>query len=532
MSKPFVQRGLDALRRQDPHAALPWFQRAVDDDDDDAEARAWLGQALCHVGRRAEGVPQLAAAATRMLQPPAGPRPDFTPRPALPPVQPMIFEALSQLQSWGGFEQAQPIARALAERLPNDARAQQLLAVICGQVNLTPEALAAVSRAQALNPQDPMIEVLRASLEADSKQHAAARGRLEPLLDRLGDALAQPGPETVGQLRALFRGLKELARVLDAMGEYDAVFAQLDAAADIAPLLPEYARLSRHQLPDAVALNSAGFAGAALPGRFAGQALPGRAPVFVLGFYRSGTTLAQEVLRAHPQVFLSDEVGLLHAVQQELQRMQPGPDPLPAKLARLDAGGIARLRAAYWSAARGHHGATCEQGLFVDKFTLNTVDLGLIDTVFPDARVLFAMRDPRDVCLSCVQQLMVPGPATMHLLRLADTVALYAQVMDFWLQVREHLALQWRLLRYEDAVSDFEATFRPLFEFIGLDWRPEVIDFHRQAAGRYVASPSRNQVAQPLYRSSVARWRRYEKEMAPVQAALAPYVEHFGYTAT
>ncbi len=529
MSKPFVQRGLDALRRQDPHSALPWFQRAVEGDADDAEARAWFGQTLCHLGRRAEGLPHLAAAAERMLRPAAGARVDFAARPM--PVQPMIYETLSQLQSWGGFEQARPIARALAERLPRDASAQHLLAVICGQVNLTQEALAAVGRAQALAPRDPAIEVLRASLEADARQYGAARDRLEPLLDRLGEAVAQPGPDTVAQLRALFRGLKELARVLDALGEYEAAFAQAEAAAEIAPLLPEYARVSRRLLPDAIAANIAGFAGDALPGRFAGQPLPGSAPVFVLGFYRSGTTLAQEVLRAHPRVFLSDEVGLLHAVQQELQRMQPGPEPVPEKLGRLDATGVARLRAAYWSAARGHHGASCDQGVFVDKFTLNTVDLGLIDTVFPDARVLFAMRDPRDVCLSCVQQLMVPGPATVHLLRLADTVSLYGQVMDFWLRIRERLALRWRLLRYEDAVSDFEGTFRPLFEFVGLDWRPEVIDFHRQAAGRYVASPSRNQVAQPLYRSSVARWRRYERQMAPVQAALAPFVAHFGYPA-
>ena len=530
MNKPSVQRGLEALRQQDAHSALPWFQRAVDSDPDDAVARAWLGQTMCHLGRRAEGVAHLASAAARMLEPALPARPDFRPRQAQP-VQPMIYETLAQLQSWGGFEEAQPVARSLAERLPADARAQHLLAVICGQINLTADALAAAQRAHALAPADPMIEVFQASLEADAKQYAAAQARLEPLLDRLTEAVARPGPDSVGQLRALFRGLKELARVLDAQGEYDTVFSQLDAAAEIAPLLPEYARLSRRQLPDAIDANLAGFAGDALPGRFAGQAFGSRSPVFVLGFFRSGTTLAQEVLRAHPQVFLSDEVGLLHAVHRELQRMQPGPEPVPAKLARVDAGGIARLRSAYWSAARGHHGPACEQGVFVDKFTLNTVDLGLIDTVFPDARVLFAMRDPRDVCLSCVTQLMVPGPATVHLLRLADTAALYAQVMRFWLAVRDRLALRWRLLRYEDAVTDFEGTFRPLFEFIGLDWRPEVVDFHRRAAGRYVASPSRNQVAQPLYRSSVARWRRYETEMAPVQSALAPFVEHFGYPA-
>jgi tetratricopeptide (TPR) repeat protein len=452
----------------------------------------------------------------------AQPSPGF----AAAPVHPMVFETLAQLQQWGGFEQAVPIARALAEKLPGDARAQHLLAVICGQLNMTTDALAAVQRASALTPRSPMLEVFHASLEADARQHAAARDRLEPLLDRLTAAVAQPGPDHVDELRALFRGLKELARVLDALGEYDAVFPQLEAAASIASMLPEYTRLDAQLLPQTIAANAAGFtarSGAVV------QHPAARAPVFVLGFFRSGTTLVQQVLRAHSGVFLSDEVGLLHSVLGELHRMQPGADPVPAKLARLDADALTRLRATYWRAAHDHHGPDSERGLFVDKFTLNTVDLALIDAIFPDARVLFVMRDPRDVCLSCVMQLMVPGPATMHLLRLNDAAALYAQLMRFWQGIRGQLTARWQLLRYEDAVTDFEATFRPVFDFMGLEWRPEVVDFHRHAAGRYVASPSRNQVAQPLFNSSLARWRRYENELAPVLPTLAPFIEDFGY---
>jgi hypothetical protein len=372
-----------------------------------------------------------------------------------------------------------------------------------------------------------MLEVLQASLEADAKHHPAARERLESLVERLAAAVATPGPDYVEQLRALFRALKELARVLDAQGEYDAVFPQLEAAAAIAPLLPEYQRLDAQLLPRSISASAASFSPRSGQPTQAG----GRAPVFVLGFFRSGTTLVQQVLRTHPDVFLSDEVGLIHAVVRELHRMAPGPDPVPAKLARLDAQALSALRDAYWRAAREHHGPGCEHGVFVDKYTLNTVDLPVIDAVFPDARVLFVMRDPRDVCLSCVMQLMVPGPATMHLLRLKDAAALYAQVMRFWRDVRDRLAVRWKLLRYEDAVDDFEGTFRPVFEFIGVDWRDNVVDFHRQAAGRFVASPSRNQVAQPLFRSSLERWRHYAADLEPVLPTLAPFIEEFGYPA-
>ncbi len=517
---------MQAAKARDAITALVWFQRAHEQDPQDPIARAWLGQTLSHLGRRFEGLEHLSAAGQGFLRNAehvAGPARDFG----------KVFEVLSQIHAHSGFEHGLQLARDLVRAQPDNARAQQVLAASCGQINLGTEALAAIREADRLSPGDPTIEVFRASLEADARQYEAARDRLDAVLERLSatpasaDALAQ-----AASARALFRGLKEMARVLDALGEYDAVFPQLEAAASVAPFVPEYAAMRLDVVPELIRRNAAGYTRQGMA-RFAddGFAEQPRAPVFVMGFFRSGTTLAQEVLRSHPQVFLSDEVGLLRSMEQELHRMQPGLDSVPDKLARLDRAGIVRLRAAYWSAVRGHHGPASERGLFIDKFTLSTVDLGLIGTVFPDARVLFVMRDPRDVCLSCVMQLMVPSHATRHLLSLADTAALYAQVMRWWLQVRDHLPLRHLAFRYEDAVADFEATYRRVFEFIGLDWRDDAHRFHERAPGHYVASPSRNQVAQPLYKSSVARWRRYDKEMAPVQPALAPFVAHFGYPA-
>lgn len=515
-----IEQGVRAAQARDAAGALTWFQRAHEKDPQDPVARAWLGQTLCHLGRRIEGLDHLSAAGQRFLDD-AGRRTS--------PAQGLdkVFEVLSQIHAYSGFEQGLQLARDLVRAQPGHARAQYLLAATCGQINLGAEALAAIREADRLAPGDPMVEVLQASLEADARQYEAAYDRLDAVLGRLSASPAQGA-----NARALFRGLKEMARVLDALGEYDGVFPQLEAAARMAPFVPEYAAMRLDVVPELIRRNAAGYTRQGMA-RFAGDgfAEQPRAPVFVMGFFRSGTTLAQEVLRSHPEVFLSDEVGLLRSMEQELHRMQPGLASVPEKLAHLDRSGIVRLRAAYWRAARGHHGPASERGVFIDKFTLSTVDLGLINTVFPDARVLFVMRDPRDVCLSCVMQLMVPSHATRHLLSLQDTAALYAQVMDWWLQVRDQLSLRHIAFRYEDAVADFETTYRRVFEFIGLDWRDEARNFHERAPGHYVASPSRNQVAQPLYRSSVARWRRYEKEMAPVQKTLAPFVARFGYPA-
>jgi hypothetical protein len=160
---------------------------------------------------------------------------------------------------------------------------------------------------------------------------------------------------------------------------------------------------------------------------------------------------------------------------------------------------------------------------------MNTVDLGLINCVFPDARVVFVMRDPRDVCLSCFMQLMVPTPTTVQLLTWEGTATFYAQVMTWWLYIKNQTTLRLMEFRYEDVVADFEGTFRPVFAFLGLSWDAAVVDFHTHAAQKFVASPSRTQVTQPLYASSVGRWRNFQSEFATVMPSLSPFIEEFGY---
>lgn len=503
----FMQLGLQAAQQRNVVEATGWFQRAHQENPADPVARAWLGQCLCSLGRRLEGVDHLVKAGRQLLD---GARASKDTS--------KVMEVIAQLQGWGAFEHALEFARGLVEIDGGNARAHQLLAVTCGQINLTDEALGAVAEALRLAPGHQMLQVLQASLEADAKRFTSAKARLVEVLAK------SPGP------REAFRAHKELARVLDGLGEYGAVFGHLEAAAKLAMTLPEYAQQDPAMIPAMIEQNEAGFT-RELMGRWAGKTFADtpRAPVFVMGFFRSGTTLTQEVLDVHPDVLVADEAGLLWAMQQELHRMEPGTATVAQKLDRLDQAGIARLRAVYWSMARGRYGTAVDRGVFVDKYTMNTIDVGLINTVFPDAKIVFVLRDPRDVCLSCVMQLMVPTPSTRHLLTLAETAGLYAKVMNWWIAAKDRLSVDCLEFRYEDAVEAFEPTFQGLFAFLGLAWDPEVLRFHEHAVGKFIASPSRNQVAQPLYSSSVARWRRYEAELSTVSGVLAPFVDRFHY---
>ena len=141
------------------------------------------------------------------------------------------------------------------------------------------------------------------------------------------------------------------------------------------------------------------------------------------------------------------------------------------------------------------------------------------------------IRDPRDACLSAYLQQMPPGASTAPLLSWQGTADFYAATMRWWLEVRAQLGLGWHEIRYEHLVEDFEATMRPALALAGLDWDEALTRFHERGAGRFVSTPSRAQVTQPLYRTAVARWRRYAAEIEPIAPTLAPFVEAFGYPA-
>lgn len=331
--------------------------------------------------------------------------------------------------------------------------------------------------------------------------------------------------------RERYRAYKELARVLDKLRRYDEVFPALAAAAAYIPQLPEFAKQSRNVIPDLLRANLQGY-DAELLARWSGVSFDDvrAAPVFVIGFMRSGTTLMQEVLDAHPDVLVADEANFIWAIQDELHKADRSNGSTADKLRNLDRGGIERLRQSYWRRVEGRFGAALSGKVFVDKFTMNTLDIGLINTIFPDAKVLFVMRDPRDVCLSCYMQLLPPTPMTVHLQDWPSTIQVYAQTMDWWLHIKPTLTLRYAEYRYEDIVADFEATFRQVFSFIGLPWDPSVSNFYLRAAEKTISTPSRTQVSQPLYSSSVARWRLYQNEFDSVMNRFRPYLRSFAYT--
>jgi hypothetical protein len=244
--------------------------------------------------------------------------------------------------------------------------------------------------------------------------------------------------------------------------------------------------------------------------RHAGEGDPSAKPVFIVGMPRSGTSLAEQILASHPEVF---GAGELNDFEQEAAKLaQSAGDGSPA--AFVEAGRMRTLGSAYLARLVAH---APKADKLVDKMPSNFRFLGLIRLALPNARVIHMRRDPIDTCLSCFSKRFFGQlPWSYDLAELGRYYRAYEASMAHW-----RTALPERFMievRYEDLVADLEGQTRRMLAHIGLDWDPRCLDFH--TTERTVCTASAAQVRQPIYRTSIERWRAYEGRLGPLLAEL------------
>lgn len=252
-----------------------------------------------------------------------------------------------------------------------------------------------------------------------------------------------------------------------------------------------------------------------------------QAPVFLIGFPRSGTTLLDQILSSHSQVTVLEEKPTLAAAFEEFPATESGLQALQhAGEDRLQ-----RLRRVYRGNLKKELGSRKPTPVIVDKLPLNAFALLHINKLFPEARIIVALRDPRDCVFSGFQHTFRINPATFQLLRLDTAVAFYDQVMNVVSGVHDAAAFAMHFVRYETVIENFEDEVGRLVQFLGLAWEDALLDYQATAKSRDVRTPSASQVIRPLYTSSIGKWKHYAEWIGDSFQPLDKWVSKWGYPA-
>jgi tetratricopeptide (TPR) repeat protein len=399
-----------------------------------------------------------------------------------------------------------------SDHLRRDAAAElELLAALRLNPNFLPALLNLANLDEDLGKRDEALALYERILAIDPGCYEAlARfaglkpisGPDDPVVTSLQRALAHPGANAADQASLGFA----LGRALDASGVYDQAFDAYVAAnrhsrESAGPRGARYDRRRHEQFVDQLSET--------FTGDRPSVAAPVTAvrPIFICGMFRSGSTLTERVLAGHPRVTAGGEVDLLPAlVRSELV-------PFPSSMSRVSPQELAPLAARYLDGlARLFPGAEYVS----DKRPDNFLYVGLIKTLFPDARIIHTTRDALDNCLSVF--FLHLDHSMAYALDLMDTGHYYRQYRRLMAHWKSLYAADILDFDYDALVREPKAAVEKLLTFCGLDWDENCLSL--QGAGIAVKTASVWQVRQPLYRSSSGRWRHYARQLAPLKAYL------------
>ncbi|MDB6023411.1 MAG: Sulfotransferase [Pedosphaera sp.] len=381
-------------------------------------------------------------------------------------------------------------------------------------------------------------ELVNRALELDGTCAMAVlvRSRLDRLAGKLDDAerhlrplLAKTGEDSWS---TRIRGWYELGAVLDRQERYDeAMGAFLEAKALVRPAAAQYASASqsvRARLKEAETNISADV----LRRWFeAGEAGPAPHRLAVLcGHPRSGTTLLEQVLDSHPDMVSAEETPIfVWEAYLPLNRGLPKDSSMLTVLESASPDAVRQSRETYFRSMEKFLGQPVGQRLLIDKNPSLTELIPGVVRVVPEAKFVMALRDPRDVCLSCFMQPLPLNQVSATFMNLAGTVGEYTSVMGLWRSLAPRLPNPHLEVRYEDLVEDLEGVSRRALEFLGVQWDECVLRFNEHARKKLVRSPTYADVAKPVTKGAVGRWRNYQKHLEPSLEALSPFIKAFGY---
>ena len=383
---------------------------------------------------------------------------------------------------------------------------------------------------------DTATELVERALHASRTNVKArlARARIHRLANQLDEAEAvlrsfvnQPKTDTMTRVR----GWYELGMVLDRARRYDEAMTAFQQAKSILRPLAVKESAIQSNSQQRLARQEKNIT-ADLLRQWRDRGMEGQTPYrlsVLCGHPRSGTTLLEQVLDAHPDIISSEETMIFQNEAFSTVSKNAEPNQMLETLGNASAEVIQKARTNYFRFSERFLGQPLAGRLLIDKNPSLTPLIPAITRIFPETRFLIALRDPRDVCLSCFMQHLPINPVSSSYLTIADTVNEYASVLGFWLAIKEKMAAPWLEVRYEDMVADLAAVARRTLEFLDMPWDERVLAFNEHARSKIVRSPTYADVGKPIYKTSQGRWRNYQKYLEPHLAQLEPFAKAFGY---
>lgn len=404
-------------------------------------------------------------------------------------------------------------------RLAASPQSELELAMICERRHTLDEAADWVTRVLRREPRSSLALLLRARIERRRGEVDKARATLLMLTTTPSlppDALA----EAYG----------ELSTLLDAAGDYDGAWNAI--------LMCKQFLLAHEQSAWTVAqfvlARCSRMIDALTAGHFdrwqsTADCGPKQRLALLTGFPRSGTTLLEQALDAHPDIVSCEEADVFSAeIFPRLGENRQPDSRIDQLLDELSPRQICDARQFYVNATQAILGEPIGSRLVLDKNPAMNLMIPVMKRVFPELKLAIALRDPRDVVVSCFLRYLPINPISVCFLALERTIDRFVLDMGAWLKMRE-MTGNWVEVRYEDVVADLGRETRRTVKVLDVPWDESILQYRTRTAVKQVRSPSYEEVSRPIFTTSIGRWQNYQRQLAPLLDRLRPLIAALGY---
>ena len=408
----------------------------------------------------------------------------------------------SILRKQGKFDEAIEVLRSLINVGPEKTDAISMLSVVYEHKGMHDEALQCLSPLIVSNKVETNIALAFARIS----QHTDNVTKAITLLE---NALVENTVDNFQKTQLHF----QLARLYDTNGEFDKAFKNYHIANSLSPCSYDTQKAT-DEIDNIIQTYTPDFMASAP--RILDSS---DKPVFIIGMPRSGTSLVEQILSSHPDIAGAGELNTIQSMVYRLNDDIEIEGKYPNCMNSLDVTTLQQMARQYLDELEK---TSVNMARITDKMPHNFLHLGLIEILFPGARVIHCKRDPRDTCLSCYfQDFGYRHQYSTNLSSLGHYYNLYLKLMEHW---KKTAKIKFMEINYEDLVDSQEHSSRSLVEFCGLNWDEQCMKFHENK--RIVTTISYDQVRRPLYSTSMGRWRNYENHIPDLLEALDSSVYH------